>query len=79
MTPRSRSLATAVHKGALRSRLAPPSYTTKWDTTPVRSRQPVRRHFSFPPQPCYVLFDLSTNDVRWTKQCFSTALLPTTA
>ena len=31
--PRSRSLATALHKGALRSRLAPPSYTTTRDVT----------------------------------------------
>jgi hypothetical protein len=29
----------------------------------VRPRQPVRRHFSFPPQPCYVLFDVSVVDV----------------
>src|SRR2546430_13728352 len=33
MTPASRSLATALRMGALRERLAPPSYTTSWDTT----------------------------------------------
>jgi hypothetical protein len=33
MTTASRSLATALPMGALRERLATPSYTTKWDTT----------------------------------------------
>src|SRR6266542_2822236 len=33
MTTASRSLATALRMGALRERLAPPSYTTSWDTT----------------------------------------------
>jgi hypothetical protein len=33
MTTASRSLATALLRGALRERLALPSYTTTWDTT----------------------------------------------
>jgi len=33
MTAASRSLATALPKGALRERLAPPSYTTNRDAT----------------------------------------------
>src|SRR6266568_6278232 len=42
MTTASRSLATALRMGALRERLAPPSYTTSWDTTangPLHSPQ----------------------------------------
>src|SRR5437667_11438944 len=33
MATASRSLATALLRGALRERLAPPSYTTSWDVT----------------------------------------------
>jgi hypothetical protein len=45
----------------------------------VRPLHPVG-NFSFPPQPCYVLIDLSTDDTfSGGQQCFTTALFPTTA